>query len=104
MWADEIGRKMRKIQRLQDEWEAANREEKNWIDIDEKEERPFILEGRRISMSDLQVILEMTVKMNMLSDDQVLSSWLNSLLKLMNGSNSVPMSKVIGKVWNSTRH
>ena len=76
MWADEIGRKMQKIQRLQDEWEEASRDEKNWIDIEEKEDRLFILEGRRISMTDLQVLLEMTVKMNMLADDQVLASWL----------------------------
>ena len=60
---------MKKIQRLQEEWEAASRDEKNWVDVDNKEEKPFILEGRRISITDLEVLLEMAVKINMIADD-----------------------------------
>ena len=101
MWADEISKKMRKLQRLQEEWEVASRDEKNWIDIEEKEERPFILEGRRISKNDLQVLLEIAVKMNMLADDMVIGAWLTSHLQIKNGKNKVPMGKSFGRVMRS---
>ena len=71
---------MREIQRHLDEYEAASKDEANWYDVDEEEEKPYILEGKRISMTDLQVILESAVKMNMLADDQVIAGWLQSHL------------------------
>ena len=60
--ADYFEKKMRKIKRMQDKYEAASKDEANWIDAEDKEERPYILEGRRISMTDLQVLLEIAVK------------------------------------------
>ena len=76
--ADEFAKKMRKIQRIIDQYEADMRDEANWIDVKEKEERPFILEGKRMSMSDIQVLLELAVKINMLADSQVIASWLQN--------------------------
>ena len=84
---------MREMQRMLDQYEADSRDEANWIDMEEKEEKPFILEGRRISMTDLQVLLEIAVKFSMLSDDQVIGAWLASRKKIMRGQNKVPMAK-----------
>ena len=60
--------KMRKLQKINDKFEAESKDEKNWVDDEVKEERPFILEGKRISMTDLELLLEITVKLNMLAD------------------------------------
>ena len=74
------------------------KDEANWIDTEEKEEKPFILEGRRMSMSDIQVILEIAVKVSMIADSQVISSWLQNRHKMMIGVNKVPLGKVISEV------
>ena len=52
------------------------RDEANWIDFEKWEERPFMLDGRRVSFSDIEELLELAVKTKMASESQIISSWL----------------------------
>ena len=63
-WAEIFAKKMKEIQEINDQFEAASRDEVNWIDDEEPEENPFILEDRKISERDLELLLEITIKMN----------------------------------------
>ena len=74
------------------------------MDAEDKEERPFILEGKRISETDLQILLEIVVRVNMISDSKIIGGWVLSSNKIMNGANKVPMGQVAGEVCRSTRH
>ena len=102
--AEIFEKNMKKIQKAYDQYEAAMRDEHNWIDVEDEEETRFILQGKRISQSDLELLLEIAVKTNFVSDSQIIGSFENSHNKIKEGQNKVPLRRVIGNVDKSNRH